>query len=168
MCAFYFCRYGRILFFGVCFPHNYTQLSLCLHAVCSQTVCTLSTHTHSTLGGSQQHVHFLPPVKAHLSQLLFWRGQERKKECASLRFPDDPSPIPALTYLSNYSHRHQPPSSSTLTSHLSLSRCCCFFFAFSPIIYLTLVILLLHLLHLSSFTFTNTWWSHIPALTFMK
>lgn len=62
------------------------------------SVHTQHINTH-TLGGSQQSVHFLPPVKAHLSQLPFWREQEGKKECASLRFPVSLSTFPANLFI---------------------------------------------------------------------
>lgn len=90
------------------------------------------THTHSTLGGSQQLVHFLPSVKAHLSQLLFWREEEGKKECASLSFPVSPSPFPVtsvaflpwLVYLIIPMVSYCYSSSNTVMWFLSFSSFC--------------------------------------------
>lgn len=103
----------------------------CAYSAYKHTHTHIHAHTHGTLGGSQQLVHFLPSVKAHLSQLLFWREDKAKKECASLSFPTSPSPFPAfsvallpwlvyliipmVSYCSSSSHKPSFPK-----SHLSL------------------------------------------------
>lgn len=81
-----------ILIRGFCFSLNYTLAC----GVQPDSVYSAYKHPlHTGWGGcSQQLVHFLLSVKSHLSQLLFWREEDGKKECARLSFPVSPSPFP--------------------------------------------------------------------------